>query len=358
LAKARVAFEEARVSEVLCPHILVALKETARRANNDRLIAEKAARKAEHEAQEAGKVAKEAARVAKEAATGLEGQVVIIDGLDECEGADAQASIISIIATSIRHQKTPLRWMILSHFEPIIVASFEDQDVASVSLHITLPVTRMNDPDIMHFLMEELKKTARASRLSAKSWPSDEDLLTLVELSAGLWACAQTIVRFISIRNAKGPVAQLQFVLALRGCAQVTESNPLANLDLLYSRIMESVPDVTLPTIQLLILLSESMFPQRAAIPIEDIDLVSKTLAIPKSQIEHAFAALHAVMELDTSGSIHFYHASFTDFMREPNRSGKFCVFDQTVLISLKRSVLQQVIALSRLTPGALLSSG
>ena len=55
----------------------------------------------------------------------IEGWVIVLDGLDEVEGATAQTEIIRTIATSIRKRtirkrNTPFRWFILSRPEPHI----------------------------------------------------------------------------------------------------------------------------------------------------------------------------------------------------------------------------------------------
>ncbi|KAJ3552238.1 hypothetical protein NP233_g12927 [Leucocoprinus birnbaumii] len=44
-------------------------------------------------------------------------KVIIVDGLDECNGEGAQAEIIRIIVESVRSGTTPFRWLILSRLE-------------------------------------------------------------------------------------------------------------------------------------------------------------------------------------------------------------------------------------------------
>ena len=55
----------------------------------------------------------------------IQPKAIVIDGLDECAGEDAQAAIIKIIASSIREGSTPFHWAIFSRSEPRIVSIFK-----------------------------------------------------------------------------------------------------------------------------------------------------------------------------------------------------------------------------------------
>ncbi|KAF9439506.1 hypothetical protein P691DRAFT_769572 [Macrolepiota fuliginosa MF-IS2] len=56
-----------------------------------------------------------------------EDAIIIIDGLDECDGKDAQRTIIQIIITSVHEQSTPFLWAFFSRPEPHIEAAFSSK---------------------------------------------------------------------------------------------------------------------------------------------------------------------------------------------------------------------------------------
>ncbi|KAF9439509.1 hypothetical protein P691DRAFT_786344, partial [Macrolepiota fuliginosa MF-IS2] len=83
-----------------------------------------------------------------------EDAVIIIDGLDECDGKDAQRTIIQIIITSVHEQSTPFLWAFFSRPEPHIKAAFSSKQATDVCLKLNLPVSRDADGDIEAYLRD------------------------------------------------------------------------------------------------------------------------------------------------------------------------------------------------------------
>ena len=71
----------------------------------------------------------------------MQPKAIFIDGLDECAGEDAQAEIIKMIASSVGDGSTPFRWAIFSRAEPRIVSTFKQDNVASVTHSVELPIS-------------------------------------------------------------------------------------------------------------------------------------------------------------------------------------------------------------------------
>jgi len=84
----------------------------------------------------------------------MQPKAIFIDGLDECAGEDAQAEIIKMIASSVRDGSTPFRWAIFSCAEPRIVSTFKQDNVASVTHSVELPISRDADGEIEMYLRE------------------------------------------------------------------------------------------------------------------------------------------------------------------------------------------------------------
>ncbi|KAJ3560904.1 hypothetical protein NP233_g10534 [Leucocoprinus birnbaumii] len=169
-------------------------------------------------------------------ANGLEGGVIIIDGLDECRGTPEQCEIIRIIAASARNRTTPF---------PLI---------SSVVYGIELPVSRSVDHEILLFLTDEFAKI-RESHGIPESWPGEGVFALLVERAAGLWIYVSMIVRFIRDENSLGPKDQLRTVLGFISDmpSKVGPSNPLAELDFFYTLIMQRIPSKFLEMVRKII---------------------------------------------------------------------------------------------------------
>ncbi|KAF5346057.1 hypothetical protein D9756_010801 [Leucocoprinus leucothites] len=258
------------------------------------------------------------------AGSGLEECVVIIDGLDECRGTAEQCEIIKIIAASVDKHTTPFRWFITSRPEDPIIRTMNSPAVSPVRSRIELPVSRAIDHQILVYLTDELK-LIREDHGLPESWPSEKVLALLVERGAGLWIYVATIVRFIKDENSLGPEDQLRIVLkyAKEVSAKVRADNPLAEMDFFYTLIMEQIP-LKVRTAVRNILLAYSVL-------IDDPSYVATALRLSAEQFRRACASIQSVMELKGSDlesmSIKFYHTSFLDFMRDPQRSKDLCIY-------------------------------
>ncbi len=265
-------------------------------------------------------------------------QVVIIDGLDECAGTEAQRDIIEIITTSVSNETTPFRWAFFSRPEVHIVAAFASSQLLPITLKLELPVSREIDHEILRYLMAELKKI-RVEYGLPSSWPSEMVIGTLVDLSAGLFIYTATIVRFLRERNSLGPVDQLQAVLSLATRVAVNGSgHPLAELDTFYTLIMRRVPSKILPMLKKILLLN--VFSPQSYM-YKRTNLIINILGISDQQFQNACGSLHSVLSIE-SQNLEFYHASFSDFLQDRERSKEFCIYSDC-LDDLRRDLLERL---------------
>ncbi|KAF5346069.1 hypothetical protein D9756_010856 [Leucocoprinus leucothites] len=271
------------------------------------------------------------------AGSGLDGRVVIIDGLDECRGTAEQCEIIRIIAASAHNRTTPFRWFITSRPEDPIIRTMNSTPVSPFCSRIELPVSHAIDHEILLYLTDEFKKIREDHGLP-ESWPSDETLDVLVKRGAGLWIYVWAIVRFIKDDNSYGPNDQLRAVLEFAKdiSAKVGEDNPLAEMDFFYTLIMQRVPLKLRTTVRKILLVYSTR--HRGLAPI------SKVLRLSEEQLRRACASIQSVMELQSSDlesmHINFYHASFLDFMKDPQRSRELCICGD-FLIGWRRELLE-----------------
>ncbi|KAF5353274.1 hypothetical protein D9756_008139 [Leucocoprinus leucothites] len=123
------------------------------------------------------------------------------------------------------------------------------------------------------------------------------------------------MVRFIQDENSYGPQDQLRIVVdfAKDVSAKVEVGNPLAEMDFFYTLIIQRIPLKLRATLRKILL------------------------------FRHTCASIQSVMELQGSDldhmDINFYHASFLEFMRDPQRSKELCIHGD-LLIGLRRELL------------------
>jgi hypothetical protein len=100
--------------------------------------------------------------------------------------------------------------------------------------------------DVERFLRDKLTELKEESDSLNPQWPEDRDFWKLANAAGGLFAYAQTVIRYISDWTIGSPVSQLLDVLSVideHPMADVSrEEHPMALLDALYDRILSNVP--------------------------------------------------------------------------------------------------------------------
>ncbi|EKM77076.1 hypothetical protein AGABI1DRAFT_108438 [Agaricus bisporus var. burnettii JB137-S8] len=174
--------------------------------------------------------------------------LIILDGLDECNSPRSQLEILRLISDfCITHPSSPIVWLIASRPEQHITSFFSRPNVMPTYEKEEIPVDSSEArADTDRFLRDELKGIREASDSLNSQWPEERDLWKLTDASAGLFAYAHAIVRYIGDLNVGNPVSQLSDVLNIIDNHPITdmprEEHPMALLDALYARIMSNVP--------------------------------------------------------------------------------------------------------------------
>jgi hypothetical protein len=296
---------------------------------------------------------------------GVGRRAIFVDGLDECRSKDAQCEIIDIIAASIHSKSTPFRWVIFSRPEPHIEATFNKAGISPLCHRVLLPISREADREIELYLRGEFENILRRRNLLSmtSSWPSNDQIQKLVDASAGLYAYAATVLRFIEHHPSLRLENTLRDILSLISYPSTPKSDlsPFAQLDVLYRSILGRVPRDALPPVQLLLAYMtlwnfEAGFEWFVA-------LLCNGLGFSESEFRGIFHHLPAVLELQDSpgplvldkgidqalscfeqvnpsglrlrfnrplgrvnGVVRFHHKSFFDFLTDPSRSMNFCI--------------------------------
>ncbi|KAJ3575408.1 hypothetical protein NP233_g1114 [Leucocoprinus birnbaumii] len=288
----------------------------------------------------------------------IESKVVVVDGLDECDGGsrsaeEAQVEIVDIVMDAVAQygSKIPLLWAIFSRPEKHIVDAFSKCS-HSLLWKVELPISRSHDGDIRLYFCNALRQypgssanTSTSSSIKA-AWPSENELDTLVKMVAGLFIYAATVVRFILDRNALGPRRQLASVLTFysdiqhkRSAEPRTGQSVTTELDSFYSMIMGCVPPNLLPIVQQILLIYHTK-------PVYPIRIHAYHLGISLEELRKTLERLHSVLKIipqeawidmsfgedevshPRSGTISIYHASFMEYLVDRNRSERYWIRD------------------------------
>ena len=253
--------------------------------------------------------------------------LLVIDGLDECNGGDHQAEILRVLRMALlqlRSSLPTLYLLIASRPEPAIVAVF-DHDLSDITHRLVLDDNYHPHRDIATFLRSSFADIFRRRHalfpcMSSlpQPWPPEHVISFLVQKSSGQFIFSATVIRFIDV-DRKIPTAQLQLILDI--CESVYSSNfannPFALLDELYSHVLESSEE----TERVIFILGVIFHLHTDQSP--TLELLQVLLRLEPEDITMIFWDLHSIVHIPVSDNdpIRFYHASFRDFLMDRHRS-------------------------------------
>ncbi|KAF5370337.1 hypothetical protein D9758_006989 [Tetrapyrgos nigripes] len=168
-------------------------------------------------------------------------KLVVIDGLDECTGADAQGLVLETITGSAGGMVTsiPLRFLIISRPEHAIREVFNRPPLLSCANRTVLDDSADTARDIELYLRNGFQDIRRVnSDISFPSeWPEADVLNELVMRASGQFIYASTLLKYVGERSSYPP-NHLQVVFNL----PIGNAGPFADLDILYHEILASSP--------------------------------------------------------------------------------------------------------------------
>ncbi|XP_006459651.1 hypothetical protein AGABI2DRAFT_177512 [Agaricus bisporus var. bisporus H97] len=247
--------------------------------------------------------------------------LIIIDGLDECQGTDAQRSIINLITSSA--QRLPIIWMICSRPEYQIKSAFNADRVNKLCWRKEITVDDSETRrDIETFLWARFKGIAE--KYGIRDWPAAEDLEKLINAASGYFVYAETVSRYVEDPGVDDPETQLEGVIQfIDSPAQSSTLNPFHYLDQLYMEILKDVqPQQRAHALQLIGI--SALYPSLPALQLANL------LGLRRNRFEAALRRLYSVVEVTSDkpcqNPLRIIHASFIDFLTDPKRSGQFAL--------------------------------
>ncbi|KAF9445573.1 hypothetical protein P691DRAFT_805486 [Macrolepiota fuliginosa MF-IS2] len=255
--------------------------------------------------------------------------LILIDGLDECESERDQCELVELIALAAG-PTSPFVWIISSRPEYHLLQLFRRPGFNGIFKLQHVPI---DGPEAYMDVERHLRKgfdriQEEFSDMIPPHWPSERQFMAIKKATRGLFAQANTLLRFVGDGSLYGdPISQLEIVLAEldkhqpNGCTE----NPLASLDALYNHILSTVPSTQIPTLQHI--LGFCLLRERSSSI--SLLLTANVLGMRQNVVYGALQRLHSVLDIPQPQEAHqkpirFLHKSFSDYLTNPKRSGCF----------------------------------
>lgn len=255
---------------------------------------------------------------------------ILLDGLDECHGDDAQMLIVRLISRFTRQYPTiPLIWVIASRPEAHLHLAFNSAEVSGLfEEHEVLANSDDACRDVEKVLrakFEEIRQNYKDLMPAGAPWPAEGDITRISKTSSGLFALAMTVARYVEDPHACDPISQLAVVLSV---TDGLEPGSLSALHAFYSAILGGVPKSMSPIVKLVLAYYTRLGDETPILADDNAStggvplvFVATILDLQQHTVYGALRKLHSVIKvpsLDESGqlAIKFYHASFFDYLK------------------------------------------
>ncbi|RXW23582.1 hypothetical protein EST38_g2265 [Candolleomyces aberdarensis] len=282
---------------------------------------------------------------------------ILIDGLDECTDEQRQVELLETIDDCfLQKDALPFRIFISSRPEWAIRSALEVTGyLHHKTYHIQLSDQYDASGDIRRSLSRRLRELGRRSddpRAQSSSWPSEEDIVTLVVNASGQFIYAATVIKFVSERRSS-PVDRLRAVL---NWTPEDRAQPFAALDLLYTNIVSAAKEAYeaahperdfLLLLRVYELLGNGSWPSyvsfAAAEVNELLDLGDNAHRWLISDLRSLVTTVDSVQATPPSPleDLNFYHKSFVDFLDGASRSKSLFVPESRVFEFVTASCIQ-----------------
>ncbi|KAF9442042.1 hypothetical protein P691DRAFT_765637 [Macrolepiota fuliginosa MF-IS2] len=243
-------------------------------------------------------------------------RVIIFDGLDECEGEGNQLEIIELINSLHSNTSLPIIWMICSRPEPHLKQIFAQTDYPIQCWREFLPIQS-----------EESRKHVEED--ADGCWPPETSIKQIIEKASGLFVFADTLLRHIEDSETGDPDERLEEVLAFLWHSHPIDSrNPMYDLDLFYTCILSVIPGDHWSIIHQILVASPISSSECKWLAVQPI---CNLLGITRTKFYAMMWRLHSVIDIPepfdaAETPLHFFHATFLDYLTKPNRSGQFFI--------------------------------
>ncbi|KAF9441107.1 hypothetical protein P691DRAFT_814806 [Macrolepiota fuliginosa MF-IS2] len=245
--------------------------------------------------------------------------LLLLDGLDECQGDAYQQEFIRLISkfSALPNVSTfPFIWIVTSRSEWHICTEFSKFQCWGEELVIDTPEAREDVSILLRDGFTKIRNKYWNAFSEKMSWPAEEQLLVAHSNASGFIPIASAILQFIDTDEIPNPLARLTTSLSfLENPSLSTTSKPLDSLFVLYRKILQSIhPDILSITKKILffLVLVDPNIPAQ---------ILANILLIDQATFYASLHRLHSVLiiplpEHADKFPIRFYHSSFSIFLR------------------------------------------
>ncbi|KAJ3560329.1 hypothetical protein NP233_g10908 [Leucocoprinus birnbaumii] len=271
--------------------------------------------------------------------------IIILDGLDECEGESIQCEIVKQIEEAVRLKKDlPLIWMVCSRPEAHLKHTFARIPICNPE---ELPIDDECQTDVERYLISGLSELQVKYDIDPL-WPPVEKVNAVTESGDGHFIFSAVALGFIGDEEYGNPVERLDTLIAfLDDVERDGALNPLAKLDALYMHILTEIPAKIFPTtwrILAHLIFAHELGDGYSEFLYKSAQALSNFVDIYQSTFYSALRKLHSIIavpppERVATTPLRFYHASFQDYLVDANRSGRFVVEKKQALIDITKTL-------------------
>ena len=259
--------------------------------------------------------------------------VIIVDGLDECQGTDIQSGLVKSLVAEFRDSPLRIRILIASRPEVYLQSTFKPSSLKPHLSRLALSDEYSPEEDIYRFLEHSFDKIRCEHPLASyipSPWPSANILRELTQKSSGQFIFASTTVKYIGGDPHQLPHRRLDVIRRLQP-PKGEKDMPYAELNSLYHHVLSNIDDIEAVKLVLgtLIIVNPEL---------NDYDEMDTTCKMDNwlqwkpGESEACLSQLASIIECDANGKISVLHASLSDFLLDPFRSQQFYLCRESVL--------------------------
>jgi len=258
--------------------------------------------------------------------------VIIVDGLDECQGTDIQSGIVKSLDAAFHRSPLRIRILIASRPEVYLQSTFSSSTLQLRRSQLALSDEYSPDEDIRRFLQDSFERIKGEHPLASyipSGWPATDILRELTRKSSGQFIFASTVVKYIGGNPHELPTRRLDVIRRLQP-PRDEKDLPYAELNSLYHYVLSKVshrentkkilgvllildPLLRNPRLRQMVNFSSPMFIDELQFwqPGETIACLSQLASLIRCDgPSHTISILHATLSdflLDHSRSLEFY---------------------------------------------------
>ena len=256
--------------------------------------------------------------------------VIIIDGLDECQGTDIQSRLVKSLIAAFHHSPLRICILIASRPEVHLQSAFNSSSVQSRLARLALSDEYSPDKDIYRFLKDSFKRIRHEHLLASyipSSWPSTDVLWELTQKSSGQFIFASTTVKYIGGDPHQLPHRRLDVIRCLQP-PKGEKDMPYAELNSLYHHVLSNVNDIEAfkQVLGTVLILNPLVFHEQR------IRSMDHWLFWQPGETQACLSQLPSIVGCDADGSISILHTSLSDFLLDPSRSRQFYLCRESFL--------------------------